>query len=146
MKRVLVTLVSVALLAGLVATAEAKSKPTRVERTVELSYDTSDPTGCSSWFGMPCFIIPTRATEQFFTAKVTDATGLPLYLQVHDGERVARFCGATPKPMRLAPHDGARPGSLTIYVGLPGWAVQTTCPAYSVKTIGKVSVTLSNLP
>jgi hypothetical protein len=150
----LIVLLILGLMAGAVATAEAKKKPKpkpqpkpiRVERTVEESYGPypAPVTGCNSALGpFACAIIPTRPTESFFTAKVTDAHGQPVFVQVsrRGGGDIARFCGKTKGPIGFV--GGTE---LVFYVALPVWGVQTDCPAHSIKTTGTISVTFSNLP
>ncbi|HVE93235.1 MAG TPA: hypothetical protein VNE62_13190, partial [Actinomycetota bacterium] len=90
-----------------------------------------------------CLIIPTEATEAYLTAKVTDTHGQPVYFEVSsdNGSTVRRFCGETSGPVYF------RPGStLEFDVGLSRGFVQHDCPANSIKTIGTIRVTLSNLP
>ena len=122
---------------------QGASEP-RVERTVEESYGPypAPVTGCNSVLGpYACLIIPTDSREAFFTAKVSDAHGLPVFVEVRGGGLNARFCGETKKPIRF------RPGAeLYFNVALPYWGIQTHCPAHSIKTTGTISVTLSNLP
>ena len=163
MRRFLIGFLVLGLMAGSVGMAEAKegkqkAHPTRVERTVERNYGPypAPVTGCNSALGyFACALITTRTTEAFFTAKVTDAHGLPVNVEVVPwcggygtwyGTRCgpkARFCGETSKPIRF------RPGAiLAVYVASPdsgvgGWP-QTACPAHFVKTTGTISVTLSN--
>lgn len=159
MRRFLIGMVVLGLMAGSAGIAEAKQRPARVERTVERNYGPypAPVTGCNSALDYyACALITTRKTEAFFTAKVTDAHGQPVSVDVEPwcggygtrygtpcGEAV-RFCGETSKPVRFPP--GA---ILAVYVGLPngslgGWP-QTTCPAALVKTTGTISLTLSNL-
>jgi hypothetical protein len=154
MKRFLVLFMVVGLMAGAAATAEAKKKPKpkpepepiRLERTVEGSYGPypAPATGCNEALGSwSCLTIPTSATEAFFTAKVTDAHGQPVFVEVGSSYSgtIARFCGETSEPIRF--HRG---DELHFYVALPVWGVQAVCPAHSIKTTGTISVTLSNLP
>lgn len=153
MKRISILFMVLGLVAGSVATAEAAKKtkqPTRVERTVEESYGPfpAPVTGCNDLGGpFACAVIPTRTTEAFFTAKVTDAHGLPVFVEVsaasgNGAYNVARFCGETTEPIRF--HPGS---DLFFYVGLPVWpSVQAAaaCPANKIKTTGTISVTLSH--
>ncbi len=132
---------------GSATTAEAKkAERKRVERTVEASYAppfVAPVTGCQSLLGpFACLIIETRPTEAFFTAKVTDAHGQPVYFEVSGGGQNFRgFCGETPGPISFEPGD-----SLEFDIGLPRWGVQVDCPASSIKTTGTISVRLSNGP
>lgn len=162
MQRFLMSFLVLGLMAVSAGTADASqapakqgARPTRVERTVERSYGPypAPVTGCNSALGpYACALITTRSTEAFFTAKVTDAHGLPVYVAVQfcrGGHGTsygticgggAQFCGETSKPIRFP--AGAK---LYFHVGLTtGWH-QTPCPAHSVKTTGTISVTLSNL-
>src|SRR5688572_27708577 len=121
MKRSLILLMVLGLVAGTVATAEAAKKtkrPIRVERTVEGNYGAfpAPVTGCNSvWDKFYCLAVQTRTTESFFTAKVTDVHGKPVFVQVEaGGSPLGTFCGETPRPIRF-------PGGseLRFYVGLP---------------------------
>jgi hypothetical protein len=143
-KRSLITFMILGLMAGSVATTQAEA-PDRVERTVEGSYGPypAPVTGCNSPLGrFACLIIQTRPTEAFFTAKVTDAHGQPVFVEVRSGGGVvAIFCGETTEP--IGPFE---PGtSLEFHVGLNNWLVTLDCPANRIKTNGTIRVTLSNL-
>jgi hypothetical protein len=138
------------MMAGSTGVVEAKqeatqnARPQRVERTVEGRYGAypAPVTGCNSPLGsFACVIIRTRATEAFFTAKVTDAHGQPVYVQVRGVGLETHFCGETKRPIPI------RPGiELHFFVAVPNWGIQLDCPAHSVKTTGTISVTLANLP
>ena len=100
----------------------------------------------------------TRAGEAFFTARVTDAYGQPLYVEVYEGARsfwtdmydslaedpadrfVGSFCGETSEPIAF---DRAT-SSLTfsVVMGTP----PSSCPAGRFATTATARVTLSNLP
>ena len=156
MKRFLILSLILGLMAGSLATAEAKKKEkgTRVQRTVEGSYEgpfVAQVTGCDladRQFG--CLSIVTKGRERFFTAKVSDAHGLPVQVDVFahrqgyhpdSFEELESFCGETTKPVSFP-----RRSDLTFRVGL-GWVddyVHPDCPSYP--SSGTISVTLSNLP
>ena len=152
MKRFLVLFMVIGLVIGSLATAEAKKRPKpkptpapiRTERTVEGSYGPypAPVTGCNSALGpFACLILPTGPTEAFFTAKVTDTHGLPVFVEVDTTYgTVAQFCGETNEPIRFKPGRALR-----FHVAVPDWGIQTDCPAHSIKTTGTISVTLSNL-
>lgn len=144
MKRILIVFMTLGLLVGAVATAEAKKEKRRIERTVEASYGPypAPATGCNEPLGAwACASISTRENEAFFTAKVTDAHGLPVFVEVRDGMgSYAFFCGETTDPIAFEP--GA---TLQFHVALNNWLVSTHCPAHRVKTTGTISVTLSNM-
>lgn len=142
MKRLLILMMAVGLLAGSVATAEAK-KPIRTERTVEGKYGPypAPVTGCNEPLGKwACVSVPTRSDEEYFTAKVTDVHGLPVYVEVHIGGRVQAFCGETTEPIWFP-----RGSTLYFHVALNNWLVSTHCPVHRIKTTGTISVTLSNV-
>ena len=150
MKRILILITSLGLVIGCVATAEAAKKtqkPIRVERTVEGSYGPlpSPAMGCNEPLGAwACMIVGTRQTEAYFTAKVADAHGQPVFVEARSfpgAELVARFCGETKRPV---PIMGGH--SIEFYVAVERWSVSLDCPTNRVKTIGTISVTLSNLP
>lgn len=142
MKRVVVMLASLGLLATSFTTAEAGSSR-RVERTVEGSYGAypAPVTGCNSALGpFACLIVKTRPTEAFFTAKVTDTHGQPVFVEVHGtGGPDVIFCGETTRSIPIEPGS-----TLSFHIGLNNWMVTADCPANRVKTTGKIRVTLSN--
>jgi hypothetical protein len=85
-------------------------------------------------------IVPTRHKERFFSVKVTDTHGLPVYFSVWG---IGGFCGETKMPIPInGPQGGGR--DLEIEVGVDRMVVQTDCPQSSVKTTGTIKVTLSN--
>jgi hypothetical protein len=158
MKRFLIMFVALGLVAGSVATAEAAKRPRRVERTVERTYECNPfgvwPPVC----GWNQISVETRATETFFSAKVTDAHGQPLYVEVYEGARsfwddvydgvgedpadrfVGSFCGETSEP--IAFDRGTYALTFSIVMGAP----PMSCPAGRFATTGTIGVTLSNLP
>lgn len=151
MKRLMSLILISALTVGVTATAHAeRTVAKRVERTVEGSYGSPFMPfsgGCPQSGG--CVPISTRARESYFTAKVTDAHALPVFVQVWaetDGDIVmdelfGTFCGETTKPIRF------RPGTeLYFWVGYTfSRADYGSCPGGIIATSGTVSVTLSNL-
>src|SRR5687767_13552696 len=112
MKRFLILITVLGLVGGLMATAEAKGRPRRVERTVEASYGPSpavENARCDDLSGSStCVFVQTRSTESFLTANVTDAHGQPVSVEVHGMgiDRNTSFCGKTTDPIRFQP--GAR--------------------------------------
>ena len=146
MKRFVIVAVALGLTVGSLATAEAKmAQPARVERTVEASYGPPylpPVTGCHSLLGpWACLVVATRPTEEFFTAEVTDAHGRPVFVSViSDYRTIATFCGETRRPIPFNPGSDVQ-----FRIGID-WPGQLDCPANRVKTIGTISVTLSNLP
>lgn len=156
MKRFLILLMALGLIAGSVATAEAKKgqKSTRSERTVEGSYATQFvpfSVYCYQHAGVGCVAIETRKDEAFLTAKVIDAHGQPVLVQVWgwvDGPRpqshYGNFCGETDEPIAFD-----RGADVYLIVGgqthydLPTQGGSCS-PGFG--TTGTVSVTLSNLP
>lgn len=148
MKRILIVCMVLGLLIGTVASAEARAQRKRVERTVEASYGPypAPVLGCSDPLGpWACIEIATGSNDAFLTAKVTDAHGQPVFVQVTNGGggTVATFCGETSKPIALDPGAGLR-----IYLSIPLWPLELhlDCPAHRIKTTGTISLTLSNLP
>lgn len=155
MKRFLLIVMIVGLVAGSVATAEAKrtKKATKAERTVEGSYGLlPDPLpGCESNTDLfACATVDARWTEGFFTAKVEDVHGLPVFVQVvANGRNIGTFCGETTRPMSIEPGANLafRIEPLPYFWSNWGvdWVGPLDCP-YRVSTSGTISVTLSNLP
>ena len=154
MKRFLIMFMVLGLIAGSVATAEAKKSPNRVERTVEGNYGgLPEPlTGCiADTAALACMVVDAHPTEAFFIAKVTDAHGLPVFVEVitEGGGRIGTFCGKTTRPVSF---DA---GSSLVFRIEPTpfffshwgteWLGPLDCP-YRIQTSGSISVTLSNLP
>lgn len=142
MKRLLILLMALGLMAGSVATAEAKRQSRRVERTVEGSYRPypTPITGCNEPLGSwACLIVETRGSEAFFTARVTDAHGQPVAVDVFGGGRlIATFCGETAEAISF-------PAGTTLEFDLgAGRLSSLDCPTHRVKTTGTISVTLSS--
>lgn len=146
MKKFLIVLMVIGLIAGSVSTAQATRKPKSPaphERTVVGSYGPlpAPVTGCNEALGSwACVTIPTRTNEAFFTAKVTDAHGLPVYVEVHGANGSQAFCGETTHPISFPAGS-----TLRFHVALNNWLVSTHCPAHRVKTTGTITVTLSNV-
>lgn len=147
MKRFLIMFMVLGLITASAVTAEAKGKKraARIERTVQGSYGPypAPATGCNEPLGSwACVSVPTQTRENFFTAKVTDTHGQPVFVEVlHDGGRDT-FCGETTSPIATVPGS-----TLRFYIALemwPGHVDALKCPANRVKTTGTISVTLSN--
>lgn len=155
MKRFLIMFMALGLIVGSVATAEAgQARRKRVERTVSGSYETPvlpfSAHRCSQLGGEGCVAISTGARESFFTAKATDAHGLPVLVQVWtstDGDGIedvhfGTFCGETTRPISFPPGT-----ELHFWVGFTySFGPYESCPGGTVATTGTVNVTLSNLP
>ena len=147
MRRFLIMFMVLGLTTGALTTAEAKKSRQRVERTVEGTYGSypAPITGCNSPLGSyACMVVKTKPGERFFTAKVTDTHGQPVFVEVHAFSesqlRIFYFCGETDQPIPIDPES-----SLEIDIGLGRSDLGLDCPT-KVKTMGKISVTLSNLP
>lgn len=154
MKRFLIMFMVLGLIAGSASTAGASKKmPKRVERTVEGEYGpVPEPlTGCNPGrTSFTCVVVEARPAETFFTAKITDAHGQPVFVQVltKQGVRIGTFCGETTRPV---PFEA---GATLEFVIEPipnfwshwllDWLGPLDCP-YRLKTSGSISVTLSNL-
>lgn len=155
MKRFLILFMILGLIAGSVATAEAKrGQKSRTERTVEGSYAIQFvpfSLYCYQHRGVGCVEVVTRNDEAFLTAKAVDAHGQPVRVQVVgwvDGHQptshYGNFCGKTDEP--IAFDRGA--DVYLIVGGQTHYDLPTqggSCfPGFG--TTGTVSVTLSNLP
>lgn len=121
---------------------------TRTERTVQGEYGPfpAPVTGCNGVLDpFACLVVGTGMKEHFFTAKVTDLHGQPVFVQVKSGgsHTVAVFCGETDHPIRFP-----QGSTLEFMLAIPKWPgeMHLDCPASRVKTTGKISVTLSNKP
>jgi hypothetical protein len=147
MKRLLTMFLVLGLTFGSVTTVEAqRAHRRRVARTVEYAYEgpfVTQTTGCESYgrtWG--CGTIKTRSTEAFLTAKVSDAHGQPVFVEVMTryGDSVGTFCGKTTDPIRFE-----RGADLFFYIGAD-WVTPLDCPAQRISTTGVISFTLSNRP
>lgn len=143
-KRIVVMVMSLALLSGALGTAEA-AKDRRVERTVQGSYRAypTPVTGCNSVSGpWACLIVRTRPAEAFFSATVADAHGQPVLVNVYSQRgHLTTFCGRTRRPVAFAP--GATL-SFDVGQGRAPFTAVLPCPQRIVKTTGTIRVTLSN--
>ena len=155
MKRFLMLVVILGLIAGTVATAEAEQAG-RQERTVEGSYATQFVpfnVWCKRQGGVGCVTIDTRKSEAFLTAKAVDAHGQPVLVEVW-GEDTYRgpgywidygsFCGETDEP--IAFDRGVDVYLVVGYFWLTDLAPSLAKCRPTFGTTGTVSVTLSNLP
>jgi hypothetical protein len=127
---------------------DTKKSRSRTERTVEGEYGPfpAPVTGCNGVLDpFACLIVQTRSSESYFTAKVTDVHGQPVFVQVKSGgsQTIATFCGETEHPIPFN-----RGASLEFMLVLPKWPgeMHLDCPASRVKTTGTISVTLTNAP
>ena len=157
MKKFPILFMILGLIAGSVATAEAKRKAvSRVERTVEGGYDTQfvpfldGNRACKPSDAIGCVTIQTSPKEEFLTASVTDAHGQPVMVRVDTWDtntdmshEYGRFCGETDKPIHFSPGVELRflPGYWDPYLPT-NWA---DCPP-GFGTTGTIRITLSNLP
>ena len=150
MKRFLVLSMVLGLLAGNVVAAEAKKKPQRITRTVEGSYD-SPVLGmygeCAETDGIGCVSFVARAHEQYVTAKVHDAHGLPVFVLIRSAptgafgqgaETYGTFCGETTEPIAVPAGS-----PLEFWVGAAASAYG--CQP-GIGTSGTITATFSNLP
>ena len=154
MKRFLLSFIVLGLVVGSVATAEAKrtKKPTRVERTVEGNYGPlPDPLpGCEADTDLwACTTVDAHRTEAVFTAKASDALGLPVFVQVvANGRNLGTFCGETTRPMSFDPGANLafRIEPMPYFWSHWGgdWVGPLDCP-YRMSTTGTIRVTLSNM-
>ena len=150
MKRFLIMLMVFGLVAGLMATAEARKKPQRATRTVEGSYDT--PVlgmfgECAGSHGIGCVTFSVGAEERFVTAKVHDAHGLPVFVLIRSvpsgpfgegSEIYGTFCGETTEPIAVPAGS-----DLEFWVGAAA-SVYGCQPG--IATSGTITATFSNLP
>ena len=154
MKRLLVLCMILGLVAGSIATAEAKKKPKRVSRTVELTYAAPGfgfatvGVGCSPALGS-CGEVPTGPDDRYIKVTLTDASGTPTSFQLsQDTESgdttntiettIGTFCGTTgDKAIQILPGF-----EITIFPWAWGDVV---CPT-GFGTTGTMNVELSNLP
>jgi hypothetical protein len=152
MKRSLILFMILGLIAGSVATAEAKKRPRRVERTVEAGYTQRLLDDPYCWRpGGSCVRIEPRKGEAFFTATAVDALGQPVLVSAWGPETgvgterfyYGSFCGETDEPIAFFPGF-----DVDLRVELPGGnlspSVVADCPMFG--TTGTISVTLSNRP
>ena len=151
MKKALAVTMVLGLIFGSIATAEAgKKKPKKVEREVQGTYQAPATAACfpSQTDAIGCVAIATGPTERFFTAKATDAHGLPVAIGVEadlDGNGDTEtsygiFCGETAEPLQIDPGV-----ELVLWIARADTIAVSRC-APGVATTGKIDVVLSNLP
>ena len=159
MKRFLIVLMVLGLIAGSAVTAEAKKTSPRAQRrTVVASYcnpfNVWPPVPFCGWNQIH---VDTDAKEGFFTAEVADAHGQPLYVEVYRGSRsrfddihrglggdpggmfVGSFCGETTKPIAFPAGTYL---TFSVAIGVP----PSNCPTGRFGTSGTLTATFSNLP
>lgn len=160
MKRSIVVVLTVGLLAGVLAVAPAeaakkKKKSVRVERVVEIDYSlpgigVATPAGSAGYpVNFPDGVnIPTTGDDLFIKIEVTDASGQKVGGFISQGDLdgdglnndgYAEFCGAHEEPVPVA-----SPGMPLIGI----YAYNGVCPdgSPSVMTTGTIKVTFSNMP
>ena len=157
MKRFLILFTVLGLVAGLMATAEAKKPPKRDERSAEGTYDTQFvpfsglvTASCANADAVGCVVIDTQSNEAYFTAKVADAHRQPVLVTVTDvgnefgpTRTYGTFCGETEEPIAFDRGEELKfwPGYWDPWLPT-NWP---SCPP-GFGTTGTISVTLSNLP
>ena len=163
MKRIVVFMMIVGLVAGSMTVAEAKKKkkpkpvptPVKVERVVEIAYDhpsigaTVAGLGGGYPVGFPESVeVPTASEETYFKIEIIDDSGQKVAGYIGQGDvngdglnndLYGNFCGAHPEPIPLA-----APGSPIVGI----YAYSGTCEdgTPSVMTTGTIKITLSNMP
>lgn len=123
-----------------VKTIEPLLKTTREDNlryTSPFTYESAD----GSRTGTMEIAVPTTSEEQYFTLTASDATGLPVRVQVFlnddSGAPAVQICGKTERPLSFS---GGK--ALGVRV-LPGPCADGTPGA---ATFGEITLTLSNLP
>ncbi len=161
MKKSVVTVLLLGLLAGMMVAAPAEAKkrkkkkpaaPVKVERQVQGTYAApATAVGlCSQTDAVGCVTIPTGSTELYITAKVTDDSGAPVLISVKadlDGDNASEtlygnFCGETTEPIQVDP------GAELIFWVSPVTAMADRATMGCVPgqgTAGSIDVTLSNM-
>ena len=158
MKRFLILLMTLGLVIGSVATAEAEQRFERAERTVEASYYGAQLLyqyrSCPLSGGAGCVTIETLAGEESLTARATDAHHRPVSVWVVDASErqdeldganrvYGRFCGYTTEPIRFDPGT-----KLELWVGGEWWPTWWIIPELppcfpGAATTGTIQVTFS---
>jgi hypothetical protein len=156
MKRLLVLLLLVGLVAGSITTAEAakkkkkKKKNAKVTRSAVGTYSAPATAvgNCTQTDGVGCMTIASGPKEKYLTAEVTDQTGQPVVIEVSadlDGDiqtetTYGTFCGKTSEPIKIDP--GA---AIVFWVGRADTAALAGCVP-GVGTQGTLNVKFSNKP
>jgi hypothetical protein len=165
MKRILVLLMIAGLIAGSVATAEAKKKkkkvsaPVRMEEVVEIAY-TGGNIGVATpaATGGSCLVdqtvpfhclnaVPPFVEASFIKVEVIDSSGQKaggfLSQGDVDGDTIADgygdFCGAHPEPVAM--NTPGAPVDISLFMG-----VCSDASGPSIVTTGTIKVTFSNMP
>jgi hypothetical protein len=146
MRKTLITLLALSAAASLLAVpAEAKKKPKKIERVVEVNYDNpAIGSGTTGGIGLGVPTIPTSTKEVFISIEVADDVNPMAGVRVRwdvDGDDTSDgaffVCGSTPEPVAI-------PGGVTLDV-FPYIGGDASCPGSSAFS-GTVKATLSNLP
>jgi hypothetical protein len=150
MRRSIVVMMVIGLLAGMVAAAPAEAKKRKVTRKAQGTYQAPATVvgNCTQTDGIGCMTIPAGPKERYITATVTDAHGQPVVIEVTadlDGDiqtetSYGSFCGTTEDPIKIEPGV-----SLVFWVGRADNAAAEACLP-GVATSGTLDVTFSNLP
>lgn len=156
MKRSVIVVLVLGLIAGgmLAAPAEAKKRKkkrvVKVERVAQGNYiaPATIVGNCTQADGIGCMTIAAGSNERYLTAKVTDQHGQPVAISIEadlDGDMQTEtsygaFCGETTEPITIEPGV-----SLVFWVGRPDIVATTACaPGFASQ--GTLDVTFSNLP
>lgn len=155
MKRAIAATMVLGMIVGMVGTAEAGKKkkpkaPVKVTREAQGTYTSTNVVAagnCTQTDAVNCPRIATGATEAYFTATVTDTSGLPVPVAVKadkDGDGATEtlygaFCGGTAEPIQFDPGV-----ELTFWIGVSPDTASLGCAG--VASTGTVDVVLSNLP
>ncbi|MFN2595192.1 MAG: hypothetical protein ABR579_09935 [Actinomycetota bacterium] len=154
MKKLLVTMLSLALIGGAIAAPAAQAKKPKQQKSITEHGDYQAPSAivlaaCSNTGAVGCVeFAPPSASLKWITVKVTDATGLPVsgMIAQPDGTNtggvsnnvtVATFCGSTKAPVAINPTQ-------TVHVWVSDQPSTSCAPAAA--TQGTVDVTFQAAP
>jgi hypothetical protein len=144
MKRFVILLMITGLVAGSVATAEAKKKkPKPYVRVVEGTYTNPAPGigGVVTHNGQGGQLqVPTAAREYYMSVEVTDDSGQASYFGIAaDGSIIGGGCGKTETPFEITPGTAY---NITVTMG-PGLEAPS---CVGIATSGTIKVTLTEVP
>ena len=150
MRKLIVSALTLSLVAGAIALPAVAGKPKKVSRVAEGVYD-NPAIGIPGVVGSPAaggaVEFPLGAKEKFISVEITDDLGQPVVATMSQHvdpsaptwEIFATICGSTPEPLPVKPGVAVR---VSVYTS-PG-PDQPTCVGPA--TSGTIKATLSNLP
>ncbi|MEA2487204.1 MAG: hypothetical protein QOF16_858 [Actinomycetota bacterium] len=157
MRKLLVTMLSLALIGGAIAAPAAQAKKPKAKKPVKITrldkgtYQAPSLIAagtCSQTDAVGCVQFTPGATETYISVTIKDQSGTGTLFAIEqdtngdaqDDTTAGAFCGSTPKPVAINP-------AYPVHVWVENVAdPNTATPCAAVATTGEVDVTFSNMP